>query len=92
MIDKSISLSPTEHLQHALTQGEVKWKEMIILTSDGNIIFSNSLAVQWLRLHIFTAEDLDLIPGWGTMMVQTRKGGWDGYSKQRIHGFSVVES
>jgi len=63
---------------------------MVILTSDESIIFWNSLAVQRLRLHIFTAEDLDSIPGRGTKMVQARKGGWDGFSKQKIHSFSLV--
>ena len=30
----------------------------------------NSLAVQWLRLHISTSEDWGLIPGWGTKILQ----------------------
>ena len=30
--------------------------------------FGTSLAVQWLRLHAFTAGDTDLILGWGTLI------------------------
>ena len=30
----------------------------------------NSIAVQWLRLHTFTAKDSDLIPGQGTKLLQ----------------------
>ena len=30
----------------------------------------NSLAVQWLEPHAFTAESLGSIPGWGTKILQ----------------------
>ena len=30
--------------------------------------FGTCLAVQWLRLHAFTAGDTDLILGWGTLI------------------------
>ena len=32
--------------------------------------WENSLAVQWLGLHAFPAEGLDIIPGWGTKILQ----------------------
>ena len=33
-------------------------------------LLENSLAVQWLGLSAFTAEDLGSIPGWGTKIPQ----------------------
>ena len=32
-----------------------------------------SLVVQWLRLSAFTAEDMGLIPGWGTKTPTSQK-------------------
>ena len=32
--------------------------------------------VQWLRLGAFTAEDLGLIPGWGSKIPQAMRLGW----------------
>ena len=33
----------------------------------------NSLAVQWLGLHAFTAEAVGSIPGWGTNIPQAAR-------------------
>ena len=33
----------------------------------------NSLVVQWLELHVFTAEGLGLIPVWGTNIPQASR-------------------
>ena len=33
----------------------------------------NSLVVQWLGLHTFTAKDAGSIPGWGTKIPQAKK-------------------
>ena len=35
-----------------------------------NVVSGNSLAVRWLGLHTFTAEDTGLIPGQGTKIPQ----------------------
>ena len=32
------------------------------------LLFGTSLAIQWLRLHAFTAGDTDSIFGWGTLI------------------------
>ena len=37
-----------------------------------NTILRNSLVVQWLGPHIFTAEDLGSIPGQGTKILQAK--------------------
>ena len=36
----------------------------------------NSLVVQWLGFHTFTAEGLGSIPGLGTKILQALKGSW----------------
>ena len=33
-------------------------------------ILANTLAVQWLGLHAFTAEGPSSVPGWGTKIIQ----------------------
>ena len=38
------------------------------------IVFQNSLAVQWLRLGAFTAVGSGLIPGWETKIPPARQG------------------
>ena len=43
--------------------------------SDKNLAGGNSLAVQWLGLCAFTAEDLGSIPGWGTKIPQVVRHG-----------------
>ena len=40
----------------------------------------NSLVVQWLGLHAFTAEGVGLIPGWGTKIPQAA---WCGQRKKK---------
>ena len=40
--------------------------------------FGDSLAVQWLRFHVFVAEDLDSITGWETKIPQVVR------SKERL--------
>ena len=35
-----------------------------------NLKSGNSLVVQWLGLHAFTAEGASSIPGWGTKILQ----------------------
>ena len=45
----------------------------------------NSLAVQWLGLHTFTARGSDLIPSQGTKLMQAM---WYGQiKKKKTHGF-----
>ena len=39
----------------------------------------DSRAVQWLGLHVLTAEDAGLIPGWGTKILQS----WDAALKKK---------
>ena len=34
----------------------------------------NSLAVQWLGLHAFTAKGTGSVPGWGTKIPQASRG------------------
>ena len=41
---------------------------LVILIEIGNL--GNSLAVQWLGLHTFTAEGRGSVPGWGTKIPQ----------------------
>ena len=50
------------------------------------LILGNSLAVQWLRLHAFTAKDPYLIPGQGTKMPQIT---WRGLKKIKILTLNV---
>ena len=38
-----------------------------------SLFWGNSLAVQWLGLHSFTAEGLDSISGWGTKILQATR-------------------
>ena len=38
-----------------------------------NCLTGNSLAVQWLGLQAFTAEDTGSIPGWGTKILRSHK-------------------
>ena len=35
----------------------------------------NSLAVEWLGLHVFTAEGVGSIPGWGIRIPQATQRG-----------------
>ena len=44
----------------------------------------NSLAVQWLGLHTFTAMALGLIPGWGTKIPQAAQCGQKNPNFQKI--------
>ena len=39
------------------------------------VVIGNSLVVQWLGLHAFTAEGLSLIPGQGTKIPQASPHG-----------------
>ena len=39
----------------------------------------DSREVQWLGLHVVTAEDAGLIPGWGTKILQS----WDAALKKK---------
>ena len=50
------------------------------------LLTGNSLVVQWLRLCVFTAEDVDSDPGWGTMMLQAA---WFDPPKKKLFGFFV---
>ena len=44
------------------------------------IVFQNSLAVQWLRLGAFTAVGSGLIPGWETKIPPAR---WCSHQKKK---------
>ena len=35
-------------------------------------VLGNSLMVQWIGLHAVTAKGTDLIPGWGTKILQAK--------------------
>ena len=47
-------------------------------------MIGNSLVVQWLGLHAFTAEDLGSIPGWGTKIPQAVQNGQKKKNKQAM--------
>ena len=49
---------------------------------NNNSFFGNSLVVQWLGLHAFTAEGLGSIPCWGTKIPQAV---WCSQKKKRIY-------
>ena len=42
---------------------------------DKKDVIGNSLVVQWLGVHAFTAQGLGSIPGWGTKILQDARCG-----------------
>ena len=58
------------------------------------LLRGNSLAIQWLGLHAFTAEGADSIPGWETKIPQAAQQGQkmkllkEGLSKWRYTPYS----
>ena len=51
-------------------------------------ISGNSLAVQWLRLHAFTAKGMSSIPGQGTKILQAVQYGQK-RNKEKMKQISV---
>ena len=47
--------------------------------------FGDSLAVQWLRFHVFVAKDLDSVSGWETKIPQVVR------SKERLKKRAFTE-
>lgn len=47
----------------------------------------NSMVVQWIGLYIFTAKGLDLIPGWGTKILETA---WHNQKRKKRHPFPPI--
>ena len=77
-----------EKLWYLWIQLEMNWNILVIITRSGmtfkNISIikkkggGNSLVVQWLGLHAFTAKDQGSIPGQGTKIPQAT---WCGQKK-----------
>ena len=49
---------------------ELVWINDNYLVQINKSILGNSMAVQWLGIHAFTAKDAGPIPGWGTKIPQ----------------------
>ena len=49
-----------------------------------DIVFGNSLGVQWLKLGAFTAVGLGLIPGQGTKISQAAQCGRKKKKRERV--------
>ena len=64
------------------------WGEAQLRFKRGSVL-RNSLAVQWLRLHVFAAEGPGSIPGWGTKIPQAhgearKKSEWGSVLRIRL--------